>query len=77
MPRNIAAFSRPEKFSRNLEKLYIHDNIVSIEREALYDMPDVEIMYCADTFDMSVEGVSHTNRIYLYRSLYETMVPET
>ena len=26
---------------------------------------------------MSVEGVSHTNRIYLYRSLYETMVPET
>ncbi len=63
--------------SYELEKLYIHDNIISIENLALYKLPDVEIMYCADTFDMSVEGVSHTNRIYLYRSLYETMVPET
>lgn len=57
--------------SYNLKKLYIHDNIKSIEKEAFLNLSEIDIMVCSDSCDMSFEGVMPTNRVFVYKSLYD------
>ncbi|MDR3021197.1 MAG: hypothetical protein LBU60_00755, partial [Clostridiales bacterium] len=57
--------------NENLKKMYIHDNITSITREALGKLRDLDIMYCGFK-DMRAEflklfnGDTYNSYIYIY-----------
>ena len=56
----------------SLKKLYIHDNIDTIVTEAFFDMHDIEIMMCSNTNSVIFDGLKPTDKVYVYKTLYES-----
>ena len=60
--------------SENLKKLYVYDNIRNIHLDAFADLPEVSVMWCADTFELSnPSGVDDITRIFVYEPVYESL----
>ena len=56
-----------------LKKMYAHDNIKLIFGNAFADMPDMELMWCAESFDGLYDHfIRDVKTVYVYRTLYES-----
>ena len=52
--------------SSNLKKMYIHDNIISIDNGVFLDW---DVMLCSVVYNLNLDSVH--GKIYIYKSLYE------
>lgn len=79
--RDISYFSEAyyELESSNLKKVYIHENIEHVYRDAfsgITDRDNLEIMFCApkDPFEIFAERIYLDSKVYLYKSVYDSTI---
>jgi uncharacterized repeat protein (TIGR02543 family) len=75
--KGLEAFRSYSITSPNLKKMYIHDNIIQIEYDAI-DFPGDEwgIMLCSLDFNFNVYYLAMTGKTYIYKFLYDKAVED-
>jgi uncharacterized repeat protein (TIGR02543 family) len=64
--------------SQNLKKMYIHDNIISIERDIFATAKEWDIMLCSADYNFDLDWIADSvhGNIYIYQFLYDKTVED-